>query len=114
MLPKNHRLPRKDVQQVKKFGKIYKHPLFTIISSHQPPHIPQWQVCIITSTKLAKRAVVRNRLRRQIYKSIKTHPPIDSIQLIIIPKTPMLNLNDEEISLEIHKAISNSSSVQHS
>ena len=78
MLPKSLRLSRQDFLAVKSGGKSLSLPHFSVLYS---PHTPN-RVAIVTSTKLSKSAVIRNRLRRQIYSCI----PKSDFDIIIFPK----------------------------
>ena len=72
MLSKSRRLARKDFLQTKKLGKSIRLPWASLLISPNFLQISRWAV--VTSAKLDKSAVVRNRLRRAIYDSVKTLP----------------------------------------
>lgn len=64
-------------------------------------------IAILISTKVEKRAVYRNRLKRRIAESFRhllgeKEPPY---QLIIIAKNTALNLNFQEIQESIHSLL---------
>ena len=98
MLPKSLRLSRPDFLQTKKFGQSLSFSHFSIIYI---PHVPG-RAAIVTSSKLSKSAVIRNRLRRQIYSAI----PKSELDIIIFPKPSMLKLSHEEISIALNSLVS--------
>ena len=102
MLPKSLRLSRQDFLAVKSGGKSLSLPHFSVLYS---PHTPN-RVAIVTSTKLSKSAVVRNRLRRQIYDALSTRHLALSTDLIIYPKPTMLKLTHDQISTALHSFLS--------
>jgi len=102
MLPKKLRLSRKDLLLVQSQGKKLSTPHF---SATILPHTPG-RTAIITSTKLSKSAVVRNRLRRQIYDALSTRHLALSTDLIIYPKPTMLKLTHDQISTALHSFLS--------
>ena len=79
-LPKVHRLKKpKDFQAVYKWGKNYKssHFLMRILSKDYQTKSPlPTQFGISISQKISKKAVVRNRLKRQIKAAIRSLLPI--------------------------------------
>jgi ribonuclease P protein component len=100
MISKLHRLNRQEFIQVKKNGKSYSFPNFsvTIYKQLQPKY------SIVTSAKFNKSAVVRNRFRRQVYPILKSLPP--NYWLIFYPKPSMLKLSGDQISSLLTPALS--------
>ncbi|MEK7155018.1 MAG: ribonuclease P protein component [Patescibacteria group bacterium] len=98
MLPKSLRLSRKDLLLVKSQGKKLSSPHFSAIIL---PHSPG-RTAIVTSTKLSKSAVIRNRLRRTIYSCL----PQLSYDLIIFPKGSMLKLSSDQTRSALDSFIS--------
>jgi ribonuclease P protein component len=48
-----------------------------ILPPRDRPHPPSpWRCAIVVSSKVSKRAVRRNRLRRLLHQQLLTHPPI--------------------------------------
>lgn len=73
MLSKKYRLAKdKDIQPVLKKGKIFFSPFFNLKILKNNLENPRF--CIIVSTHISKKAVVRNRVKRQlraiIYKNL--------------------------------------------
>ena len=72
-LPK-HRLIRKnkDFQTIFKMAKRIHTPSFCFYQSIS--HQTQSRIAVIVSKKVSKKAVIRNRIRRQIKELYRTHP----------------------------------------
>ncbi|XLQ11816.1 MAG: ribonuclease P protein component [cyanobacterium endosymbiont of Epithemia adnata isolate EadnSB Bon19] len=87
-LPKAHRLKKpKDFQAVYKRGQLYKssHLLMRVLSRKHQTMIPSpTQFGISISQKISKKAVVRNRLKRQIKAAIRSLLPIISPGLEVV------------------------------
>jgi len=102
MLPKIRRLSRPDFLQVKKTGTPEHFPGFNLI--HCSSSLPFSRFAVVISAKISKKAVIRNRLKRQIYSAV------DKLALsgdfIIFPHPSMLNLSREEINTRLHQALS--------
>ena len=65
MLSKKHRLTKdKDIQQVLKRGKILFSPFFNLKILKNNLQNPRF--CIVISTNISKKAVTRNRAKRQL------------------------------------------------
>lgn len=107
MLPKKLRLSRKDFLVAKSHGQNHRFPHFSAII--YPNDLSYSRFAIVTSSKLAKRAVIRNRLRRHIYNQLKNVS--GSCDVIIFPHPPMLKLTDEAICLALHPLLSKVSSL---
>ncbi len=101
MLPKSHRLARKDFLQTKKLGKNVRLPWASLLVFPNQLGINRWAV--VTSTKLDKKAVVRNQLRRAIYNSVKTLS--GNYDVIIFPNKQAFNLSQPEICQTLKQAI---------
>lgn len=93
MLSKKRRLNRKDFLQVKATGRTFR-----------PNDLGFNRFAVVTSTKLDKKAVVRNKLRRRIYEIVKDLP--GSQDIIILGNKRMLNLSHEELDTYVHQILS--------
>jgi len=102
MLPKIRRLPRPDFLHTKKTGATQRFPDFNLIHCSSPRSYSRFAVVI--SAKISKKAVVRNRLKRQIYAAVDKLPTTGDF--IIFPHLSMLNLNNEDLNSKIHQALS--------
>ncbi len=105
MLSKKFRLSRKDFLVAKSQGKSYSFPFFSVVTS--PNTLGFNRFAIVTSKKLHKHAVVRNRLRRQIYDLVKSFP--GSSDIILFPKQSTLTMSQEALAFELKKVMSLSS-----
>jgi len=98
MLARKYSLAKdKDIQQVFKKGKIYFSPFFNIkiLANNQQNS----RFCIVVSTNISKKAVVRNKLKRQlkaiIYKKI---PQIKgNYDIIILAKVSAVAITFTEL-----------------
>lgn len=111
MLPKSLRLPRKDFLIAKSQGQTHKFPQFSIVvhprSTPNEARRAKWgRFSVVTSSKLHKHAVVRNRLRRLIYSQLRNCATVQLADFIIYPRPSMLNLTREEISRQLNQALS--------
>ena len=104
MLPKSRRLSHKDFLTAKSHGKIYRTPHFSAVVHLTSPQPSRF--AIVTSSKLHKHAVVRNRLRRRIYEILRAKHYALSADLIIFPHQSMLNLSHEELVLALDSFLS--------
>ena len=104
MLPKLRRLSRCDLNVCNNIGKTLRFPHFLI--RYLPNNLEFSRFGVVTSTKLSKSAVVRNKLRRQIYNSLSTWPLAPSTDVLFFPQKSMLNLGHEEIGIMVNQALS--------
>lgn len=104
MLSKERRLTRQQFWQVAQQGQVVNGSCFTV--KYLPNELEYSRWAIVTSTKLSKKAVVRNKLRRQIYRqlSIVNYPLL--IDAIIFPRPSMLNLDDAKLNVALDQVVS--------
>ncbi len=103
MLARNFRLTHQQVGITKASGQIYSTPFVSVVISKNTLNADRFAV--VTSTKLAKKATVRNRIRRQIF-AILTNWKGTGNDVLIFPKLGMLKLTYAEIDSEIHQILS--------
>lgn len=108
MLPKNHRLPRQEFLSTKKTGINYSTKYFNATALKALPHTKLFtpRFSVVTPSKLSKSAVVRNRLRRRIYNSLKDTSYKPQASVIIYPKPAVLDLTRAQICSEVNFLIS--------
>lgn len=112
MLPKSLRLARPDFLQTKKLGKSFSTPHFSAIILAPPLRLRGGRggdICrfaIVTSAKLSKSAVIRNRLRRAIYSALDARRSTLDADIILFPKSTMLKLSHEEICISLDSLVS--------
>ncbi|MDP1743402.1 MAG: ribonuclease P protein component, partial [Candidatus Amesbacteria bacterium] len=106
MLPKFRRLSRRDLNLCINTGKTLRFPNFYL--KYLSNNLTYSRFGVVTSTKLAKSAVVRNKLRREIYAqcSVLSAQGSDNFDIIFFPQKSMLNLEHEEIGIVVNKALS--------
>lgn len=102
MLPKFRRLTRKDLNLCITAGKTLRFPNFVL--KFLPNNLEFSRFGIVTSTKISKSAVVRNKLRRDIYRNINKN--LSNYDIVVFPQKSMLNLEHEEIGVVVNKALS--------
>ncbi len=99
MLTKKNSLSKKtDIQRVFKKGKIYFSPFFNLkILSNNYSYL---RVCIIISTKISKKAVLRNKIKRQLKVIIskKVNQIEGGYDLIILTKPAALAINFQQLN----------------
>ncbi|MBT4916981.1 ribonuclease P protein component [Candidatus Peregrinibacteria bacterium] len=109
MLPKEKRIGRGQIEFVLKKGESSTSKLFIIRYIGNNKEISRY--AIVASAKLSKKAVERNRIRRQIYEAIRliekelTHNK--SLDIVLIPKKQILKSEFEEIKEDLGGIIEN-------
>jgi len=104
MLPKSCRLNRQQFWQVQKAGFGVQGLEISVKYLVNDVGYPRFSV--VTSAKLDKRAVVRNRLRRKIYSQLSTLNSQLSIDAIIFPRPSMLNLDNAKLNVALNQVVS--------
>jgi len=104
LISTNYRVPRHRIPYILKKGFQKKSKLFIIRHSENKESFSRYRT--IVSKKIHKRAVDRNKLRRQIYEAIRTNIDKDSIQeinydIILIPKKNIITKKFQEIDQDI-------------
>lgn len=103
MFPKNKRIPRKLFVFFKKEAKTFKNELFLIKVSKSPDTT---RFCFSVSKKVAKSAVVRNKIRRIGYRTLSkyiTKIKQNIMVLFVFNKIPEDNTEINQKILEILK-----------
>lgn len=90
MLSRAHRLTRKEVDIVLQQGRSMRS---TSCSMRSLPSLST-KVAVSVSKKLAKTAVVRNRLRRAVFAACATHPYFKDIKHHIVFTVQSINADD--------------------
>jgi ribonuclease P protein component len=106
MLKKTNRLTKtKDIDQVFKKGKSFfgKTVGFKIANND----LGYNRINFIVSTKISKKAVIRNRVKRQLRAiiEIEMKKMVSGKDLIIIALPPIVNLSFSEINLELQASL---------
>lgn len=108
MLPKQYRLPKKEIESVLKFGKYLNSENFSIKykKNGASPDIQNSRACIIVSSKVSKKAVKRNlikrRLRHALYLIFRKKP--FKLDTVLIVKKSINEKKYAEIAQELEAA----------
>ncbi len=102
MLAKKFRLTHREFLQAKKTGKSFSSQSFSVVIA--PNTQGYCRFAVVTSTKLSKKAVVRNRLRRKLYDMLGKIS--GSHDVLIFPKSSVLNLEDAQLNSQIDSLLS--------
>jgi len=102
VLPKQRRLFRRDFLIAKSTGKTSRFSHLSLVV--HPNDLGFSRIAVVTSAKLDKRAVIRNKIRRRIYACLKDFA--FGADIIVFPNKSMLNLSRDQISLELNQALS--------
>jgi ribonuclease P protein component len=111
MISKNFRLNKSDTSWVLKKGEKLSTDLFIVRLLRLPQQNPQTKppqvaFTIVTSTKLSKKAVERNALKRQISEALrlninKVKNQDETWKVALIPKKKVLHVEYKEIESDI-------------
>ncbi|HUV42821.1 MAG TPA: ribonuclease P protein component [Patescibacteria group bacterium] len=103
MLPKKYRLPlRTELKRVKKEGRLIQGKLFSLQVSKSSKSQPT-RFGFIISSKIHKKAVKRNRVKRLLSETIMTLKIKPSFDVVFLAKKKIINVDDQEIRAEIKK-----------
>jgi len=103
MISRKFRLKRNRIALTLKKGDLLSSDLFLIryLSQKEDEH-PHFSV--ITSLKLSKSAIKRNRIRRKIYEAVRLNMPENlPLYIVIIPKKNILEVEYDSIEKDISK-----------
>jgi ribonuclease P protein component len=95
MLPKNQRIPRKMFPLLSNGAKVFKNNVFLLrfVSGKEEKS----RFCFSISKKVAKKAVMRNKMRRAGYRLLKKYIPDIKSNILAIFSFKITPKNDEEI-----------------
>lgn len=103
MIVKNFRLNRNQVNYLSRKGNPFSSRLF--VGKYIENNENFSRFCVIISRKISTEAVTRNKLRRQIYESIRTSEIAESakyhLDIMIVPKKSITTKSFSEIYEEI-------------
>lgn len=104
MLPKVHRLPRNVLRRVLSEGKRYAQDILEYRVIHNKNNEP-WRASIVVSTRIDKRAVYRNRIRRILSEELRLTPKtMLGVDFVVIVKKR--GNNDQTFHSFIHSLVS--------
>lgn len=105
MLPTRNRIPSSDIPQVMRAGKRIRTEIFDIRILQTS--MDTLRCTVIVSTKIDKRAVVRNRIRRLLSESVRHMvPQIHRGYDVVIRVTRRTPDTQQEVETEIRKCLS--------
>lgn len=114
MLPKQHRLPlRKELNRVKKEGRMFSDWLFGLLLARQPQAGPT-RFGMIVSNKIHRKAVKRNRIRRLLSEAIQlslpqVKPGFDGVFLV---KKKIVNQKFDQVKLAVKRVFQKADLLQ--
>ncbi len=98
MYPADYRLRKsKDIEKLFKYGKSFLAPL--ILLRFAKNNLKQTRLAVIVGTKVHKRAVKRNLIKRRLREAVKAEIPRlkSSYDIAIMARPAILNKDSEEI-----------------
>jgi ribonuclease P protein component len=99
MLPKNHRINlRKEFSVLKKNGKMLNSESFGLLCVK---NAKEQKFGFIVSTKISKKAVERNLIRRRLSEIVRQLPTLPKVSGVFLCKKTILNKNYQELKQEI-------------
>ncbi len=100
MLAKKDRLSRTEFNRFFAVGKRYHSPSFQIVSV---PY-PTFHASVVVSKKIAKRAVMRNKIRRRIYDILRHYTKAEALHgvYIVLTKSGVEKRSYHELKEEMH------------
>jgi len=108
MLPREHRLiDDYDFRRVKRLGKTYHCPIFSLTVVRRKVVGPS-RFGFVVSTKIDKRAVVRNRVKRLLREAVRarlTKIP-DGFDLVFVVRPKIVGKSYEEICAQVDQLLS--------
>lgn len=107
MLAKNYRVSRENIDYILEKGESFRTRLFIVRFKKNRTQNLRFRVII--SRKVDLKAVKRNRLRRQIYESIRTNLSVrkEGYDIILIAKKSTINADFTAINQDIKENIIN-------
>lgn len=103
MLPKKNRLPlRTELKRVKKEGRLIQGKLFSLQLSQSNKNQPA-RFGFIISSKVHKKAVKRNRIKRLLSETLMDLGVKPGFDLVFLTKRKIADANRSEIETEIRK-----------
>jgi ribonuclease P protein component len=103
MLSQKFRLSQKnDFQRIFSQGGLFRKNFF--ILRYLPQKLDHFRAAVVVSSKVSKKAVQRNKIRRRIYEILK-ELPLKNFDLIIVTRRPILKISFSELQKELKNAL---------
>ena len=115
MLAKQYRLRRrKDFARLHKRGQIAHSSSFSI--KYAPNQLDNSRAAVVISTKIDKRAVIRNRTRRRFYAALQDMWPQikPGHDLVILTRHPSINLKGDKLKTELQSTLNRAGLIEDS
>ncbi len=98
MLPPKHRLAKTtEITTVTTRGRRFFNPLFALKVVFKPDALPRF--AFVVSTKVSKRAVVRNRIRRVLRETVQVHlVDLKPGDYVVIVKASAVGLENKDLA----------------
>jgi ribonuclease P protein component len=103
LLPQKHRIQnRQKIAEIKKKGKIFPSPLFGLLIFKKNHHQPSG-FAFIVSTKIHKKSVKRNRIKRILSENVRLLlPQIEpGVDCLFLAKKTLLNTTFKDVRNEV-------------
>ena len=87
-------------------GKSVRSPFFSVYYAHNAKR-RDYRMAVVVSKKTAKSAVVRNRIRRRLYESVRTQKYLDDVPVdvvFVVQKADVATMPADELGLQVAKA----------
>lgn len=107
MLAKKYRLTgRRNFELIKEKGKLVQSPIFGVSYFKRDDLLPS-RFGFIVSTKISKKATVRNKVRRQLKRAVKKFlPKVSSgFDILFLAKRSIMEREGKELEREVKKAL---------
>ena len=105
MLPSQSRLPSIEFSKIKKEGKIFYGKDISILVLGQSGN-PLSRFGMIVSTKVSKKAVVRNKIRRYIKRAINDNLlNLRGCDVLVLARSSVCALTFEEVEAELKRVV---------
>lgn len=106
MLPKNRRIPRKMFPLLSDGAKVFKNNVFLL--RFVQGNNKESRFCFSVSKKIAKNAVIRNRLRRTGYQLLEKYVPKIKPGVLALFSFRKIPKDDEEIIRNLNSILNDS------
>lgn len=109
MLPQSHRLPASDIPRIMKHGTRITGNGIVLITANNETDVSRFS--FIVSTKIDKRATVRNRIKRLLSESVRLLLPTITkhIDCIMIARHELMGLNQKEVGKRVMEVLKRAS-----
>lgn len=112
MLPRRYRLTRAEFNLVRQNGQLVPGQLFALLvsnpsNSSNPSNLIK--AGLIVSTRLSKKAVVRNQLKRHLRAALQTVLPLvkKPVHFVVLPNHRALSASVSDVEVELKLSLNN-------